>query len=424
MLPNIAADMTIDIEKDLHSSDHYPIIIKYKDYHNQTFANNRRRWIEEKADWKNYSKEMNLDSSKLLGTVDEKLEKCVNEIIKTATNNIPQTTGKVPKKIVPWWNLEVANNIKERKKLLYKFKRMPSIENLTEFKKQRAKTKRSINMARKKTWENYVESIDNNETATNVWKKVNKIRGKYKSNLITSIDSNGQTISDPQAITDLMVETFANNSSNSRYHNRFLSIKTTAESINMIIPETNSDEINKPFTEFELNIALKHCKGKSPGPDNITYNMISNMDRHNKITLLHIFNEIWNKREHPTIWQMVHVIPIKKNNYNNTADNMRPISLSCCMSKILEKIIHYRLTWYIEKNNLLSNYQAGFRTGRSTNDHLIQLHSDLLIAINKGHHSVCIFFDLKKAYERLWKLKPIQKLIAWGIRRKHHTLYK
>jgi hypothetical protein len=44
----------------------------------------------------------------------------------------------------------------------------------------------------------------------------------------------------------------------------------------------NEEDYNKPYTTEELEIALEGCQGTSPGPDNITYEMIKNLSSRNK----------------------------------------------------------------------------------------------------------------------------------------------
>ena len=43
------------------------------------------------------------------------------------------------------------------------------------------------------------------------------------------------------------------------------------------------------------------------------------------------------------------------------------------LSKIMEKLVANRLTWYIEKNYKLTNAQTGFRKNRSTVDPMARL---------------------------------------------------
>jgi hypothetical protein len=57
--------------------------------------------------------------------------------------------------------------------------------------------------------------------------------------------------------------------------------------------------------------------------------------------------------------------PILKGGDEINISNYRPISILPVFSKILEKIMYKRLNSFIEKNNVLSNEQFGFRQGKS-----------------------------------------------------------
>ena len=73
------------------------------------------------------------------------------------------------------------------------------------------------------------------------------------------------------------------------------------------------------------------------------------------------------------IWEQTTVIPILKPFKDNTnAKNYRPIILSNCVCKTLDRIVNARWIWYLEINKLISKYQSGFRSQRSPIDHLIQ----------------------------------------------------
>ena len=53
--------------------------------------------------------------------------------------------------------------------------------------------------------------------------------------------------------------------------------------------------------------------------------------------------------------------------------SFRPISLTSCVSKLFERIILFRLLFFLESNSILSPLQAGFRPGRSTLDQILYL---------------------------------------------------
>ena len=76
-------------------------------------------------------------------------------------------------------------------------------------------------------------------------------------------------------------------------------------------------------------------------------------------------------------------------------------------------MINKRLTWFLESNNHISQFQSGFRSDRSTTDNLVRLETFIRDAFIKKEHVVAVFFDLEKAYDTTWRygiLKDIHKL--------------
>ena len=65
----------------------------------------------------------------------------------------------------------------------------------------------------------------------------------------------------------------------------------------------------------------------------------------------------------------------------------------------MERKINRRLVWYLESHNLLTNVQCGFRSRRSTVDHLVRFETFCREAFIHNQHLVSVFFDLEKAYD-------------------------
>ena len=86
------------------------------------------------------------------------------------------------------------------------------------------------------------------------------------------------------------------------------------------------------------------------------------------------FNDIWETGNVPKSWKEATIIPIPKPGKDNAnPNNYRPIALTCCICKTLERMINERLVWYLETNNIITEFRSGFRHQRSTNDHLVKL---------------------------------------------------
>ena len=115
-------------------------------------------------------------------------------------------------------------------------------------------------------------------------------------------------------------------------------------------------------------------------------------------------NDIWETGNVPKSWKEATIIPIPKHGKDNTnPNNYRSIALTSCICKTLERMINEGLVWYLEKNNIITEFQSGFRHQRSTNDHLVRLETFIHEAFIKKEHLLAVFFDLEKAYDTTWK---------------------
>ena len=76
----------------------------------------------------------------------------------------------------------------------------------------------------------------------------------------------------------------------------------------------------------------------------------------------------------PDCCKVSSVVPVFKNaEERSTAKNYRPVSLLSVVSKVFEKLVNNRIVDHREKCGHFSDFQYGFRSSRSTKDHLIEL---------------------------------------------------
>src|SRR3984885_14428004 len=113
---------------------------------------------------------------------------------------------------------------------------------------------------------------------------------------------------------------------------------------------------------------------------------------------------------------MAAITPLSKSRKEpHDANSYRPIALTSHLGKIMETIIKKRLHLYLDKNNLFSITQSGFRKGRSTMDQIIKLENDVKTAFQKKEKTVVIFLDVSKAFDECWRKGALLKVQQLGI---------
>ena len=135
------------------------------------------------------------------------------------------------------------------------------------------------------------------------------------------------------------------------------------------------------------------------------------------VLLKKTFDDIWETGNVPKSWKEATIIPIPKPGKDNTnPNNYRPIALTSCICKPLERMINERLVLFLETNNIITEIQCGFWHQRSTNDHLVRLEIFIRKAFIKKEHLVAVFFDLEKAYDTTWKYGIMNDLHEIGLK--------
>ena len=122
--------------------------------------------------------------------------------------------------------------------------------------------------------------------------------------------------------------------------------------------------------------------------------------------------------QYPTRFKTAKVFPIFKNGNRKFANNYRPISLPPGFSKILERIIHCRVSNFLEKHDAFYELQFGFRKDYSTELAVTYMVSDIANAIEFGQTTMGIFLDLSKAFDAINHNILPSKLCHYGIRDK------
>jgi len=170
---------------------------------------------------------------------------------------------------------------------------------------------------------------------------------------------------------------------------------------------------------------LSSCGNSATGEDKISYTMIRKSHPKSQKFLLAIMNKIFNTGQYPSQWLSGIVLSFQKpGKPPTTEENHRPISLTSCVGKLMEKIINSRLTSILEGNKHIPPHQFGFRKMHSTIDALNRFTTDILDALNRRESILCVSFDMRKAYDTTWRFGILKALFDFGIRGKLPTIIR
>ena len=123
------------------------------------------------------------------------------------------------------------------------------------------------------------------------------------------------------------------------------------QNINLNFKSSNTEEYNNPFNLDELKEAVSKSHDTATGPDELHYQMLKHLPPKSLQTLLNIFNDIWDTGKFLESWELATIIPIPKpGNDHAEPTNYRPIALTSCLCKTLERMINTRLVRIKQSN--------------------------------------------------------------------------
>ena len=148
--------------------------------------------------------------------------------------------------------------------------------------------------------------------------------------------------------------------------------------------------------ESEIIKIVKNWKNKkSTGFDNIDMTIVKQVISHIVKPLSYtacICNMSLTSGIFPNNMKIAKVIPLYKANGKNEFTNYRPVSLLPQFSKIIEKLFGIRLDSFIDRYNLLSSNQYGFRRNMSTSLAIMELTEEITTALDdKKNHCGCLY---------------------------------
>ena len=189
---------------------------------------------------------------------------------------------------------------------------------------------------------------------------------------------------------------------------------------NGIIPEhtlKTENTINDIiFTREMVRICLcKLSKSCTIPPDEIPSYILQKFSYDLALPLSIIFNKSIENGLCPIKWKYSFITPIFKKGDPSRRENYRPISITSIISRVFERLITKHIKLFLLKNSLLSKHQFGFMSGKSVELQLLACLNKWTSAINDNKYIDIVYFDFKKAFDKVSHIKLLIKLKDIGI---------
>lgn len=302
----------------------------------------------------------------------------------------------------PWIDHYIKKLLAKKRRLRKKARSSRDPSDWNNFKIMQRSIKDSINNNKIKYLNGLHENMKANPKA--FWRHLKRMRST--DNSIPDLKDGNILLDSPSLKAGLFNKTFK-----SVFHQQ--------ESNSTYEPEKcDETDTEGPLVITEAGVAALISKlpaGKAPGPDGITSLMLKKTLPCSAKILSILFNFSIEKGEVPEDWRVAAVVPIPKTGKRDDPSNYRPVSLTSIPCKLMEHIIVTNLYDFLEKRNLLSPQQFGFRRGASCELLLTYLCHRIAQWMDQGLQVELLLFDLQRAFDKVKHSHLFSKMKRMGI---------
>ncbi|GBN70713.1 Putative protein in type-1 retrotransposable element R1DM [Araneus ventricosus] len=152
---------------------------------------------------------------------------------------------------------------------------------------------------------------------------------------------------------------------------------------------------------------------KAPGLDGVSVELVKGIFKGCPAFILSLMNACLRVRGFPTSWKVSKLILLGKPGRDlSLPQSYRPICLLTVFSKLLDKLLTYRLTNLFYSKGLLNERQHGFRIGKSCETANNALWEDIQEALRCKGKVCLISLDVQGAFDTVWQQSVLYRLIA------------
>ena len=234
---------------------------------------------------------------------------------------------------------------------------------------------------------------------------------KSTSDIGPFIDNNGEVVTNPVTIVEMLRKQYESVFSNPREEKK---VSNPQEFFSQNKASEQLDNI--PFDRKDIIDALVHLSsGSSAGPDGVPAILLKRCKRSLVEPLEILFRTFLQNGTIPSILKEAFVVPVHKGGVRSDPANFRPVSLTSHVIKTLERVIRKYLVNHLEIHKKLNPSQHGFRNQRSCLSQLLGHYDKILSFLEDGENVDSIYLDFSKAFDKVDIGILCHKLRSLGI---------
>lgn len=386
---------------DALSSDHQPVLMHIGDGVNEV-----PRRPHEIVDWKKFSavaEEKFQTTSNAIHDIED-LERAVAEFEENVRSSIEAATSAVTedrprRRTIPY---RIVRLIREKDRARRRFRRTRNPSDRTLANHLKREVRQALLEFRNEQWQKKLESLNREDNS--IWRMTKVLKTDRKP--VPPIHGSAGRIvyTDEEKAREfaysLQLQCRTNITDADLDHMEMVEDQVS-EIISTVPAQTDS---MRTTTSSEIHGIISKLKNrKAPGPDCVSNKSLKNLPENAVAVLVGICNAVLELRHFPARWKRATVIFIPKPGKDlKFPQNYRPISLLSSIGKIVERLIHTRLSEYVNLNNILPDEQFGFRPKHSTTDQLLRVVEYAQTGFEWKQVTGAVFLDISKAFDTVW----------------------
>ena len=410
---------TWKVEESL-GSDHLPITISIGHTIDVQGPDSRpAKWKRSGVDWEAFGQavERRMEDLPPEPDVQKRATRFTTILKEVANTHVGKS--KPGKKSSSWNTPTVRGLIQKRNRL-----RRTISQNRKEWIEACREASDAIKDAKTEAWKDYLEGAGITADEKKMWQIIKGLNGTPEANSPneTIATGNGGEESDPVKKANLFARHYARVSNlHMSKDDRNLNLRFKRKLEEPTVEVEEEAKASRPITMTELCSAIARQKRKGAyGEDEIPPTFLKALESNALDELLAIFNASFESADVPRLWRNAIIIPLLKSGKSAKAlASYRPVALTSCIVKVLERVIADRMYFLAETKGWFSPLQAGFRRGRSCEDQITRVVQAIEDGFQKKsfHRSVLVLLDFSKAYDTVWREKLLLTMIDVGVPR-------